>query len=261
MIALERPLVFFDLEATGVSPEKDRIVDIALVKRHPDGREEVFSALVNPGMPIPREAVAVHHIDDGMVAGAPRFSEVAPRVLEFIGDADLGGFNIMRFDVPLLQAELARCGHALALEGRRLVDSQVIYHRMERRTLSAAYQFYCGKPLADAHRAEPDARASLEVFFGQLTRYPELPATMEGVAAFCSAKDPGKVDAEGKLVWRNGEAAFNFGKYRTLTLREVVAKERGYVEWLKRAERTTPELARICEEALSGRFPQPKASA
>lgn len=261
MIPLDRPLVFFDLEATGISPENDRIVDIALVKRSPDGSEVAFSSLVNPGMPIPREAVAVHHISDDMVAAAPSFKELAPRVLEFIGDADLGGFNVARFDVPMLQAELKRAGFELKLDGRRLLDAQVIYHKMERRTLEAAYKFYCDKPLDGAHRAEADARASLEVFWAQQERYAELPKSMDGLAEFCRAKDPGKVDGEGKFVWRNGEAAFNFGKHRTLTLREVVAKERGYVEWLMRAERTTPELARICQDALAGKFPQQKAAA
>lgn len=261
MITLDRPLVFFDLEATGISTENDRIVDIAMVKRLPDGTEVVYSSLVNPGMPIPREAVAVHHISDEMVAAAPSFKELAPRVLEFIADADLGGFNVGRFDVPMLQAELKRAGYELMMDGRRIMDAQVIYHKMERRTLSAAYQFYCGKPLPDAHRAEPDARASLEVFWAQLDRYPELPKTMDGIAQFCNAKDPGKVDGEGKFVWRNGEAAFNFGKHRTLLLREVAVRDRGYIEWLMRAERTTPELAKICQEALNGRFPAPKATA
>jgi len=255
VIPLDRPLVFFDLEATGISTDNDRIVDIAMVKRSPDGSEAAYSSLVNPGVPIPREASAVHHITDDMVAAAPSFRELAPRVLEFIGDADLGGFNVAKFDVPMLQAELKRAGYELKLDGRRLLDAQVIYHKMERRTLAAAYQFYCGKPLPDAHRAEPDARASMEVFWAQLGRYAELPKDMDGLAQFCSAKDPGKVDGEGKFVWRNGEAAFNFGKHRTLTLREVVVKERGYVEWLMRADRTTPELAKICRDALEGRFP------
>jgi DNA polymerase-3 subunit epsilon len=261
VITLDRPLVFFDLEATGVSPENDRIVDVALVKRLPSGEDLVFTSLVNPGMPIPREAVAVHHISDEMVAAAPSLRELAPRLLEFIGDADLGGFNVTRFDVPMLQAELKRAGYELKMEGRRVLDAQTIYHKMERRTLAAAYQFYCKKPLPDAHRAEPDARASLEVFFAQTGHYKELPQTMDGLHEFCSAKDPSKVDGEGKFVWRNGEAAFNFGKHRTLTLREVVTRERSYVEWLMRAERTTPELAKICKDALDGRFPQPKAVA
>lgn len=260
MIALDRPLVFFDLEATGISPENDRIVDIAMVKRLPSGEETVYTSLVNPGMPIPREAVAVHHISDEMVAAAPSFRELAPRVIEFIGDADLGGFNVGRFDVPMLHAELKRAGYELTMEGRRILDAQTIYHKMERRTLAAAYQFYCGKPLPDAHRAEPDARASLAVFFGQLERYADLPKTMDGLHDFCNTKDPGKVDGEGKFVWRNGEAAFNFGKHRTLTLREVMTRDPGYVKWLMGAERTTPELARICREALDGRFPQPKAA-
>jgi DNA polymerase III subunit epsilon len=255
---IDRPLVFFDLEATGISTDNDRIVDIALVKRAPDGGETIFCSLVNPGVPIPREASAVHHITDDMVAAAPSFKELAPRVLDFLGASDLGGFNAAKFDIPMLQAEFKRAGFELPMAGRRVVDAQVIYHKMERRTLAAAYQFYCGKPLPDAHRAEPDARASLEVFFAQLGRYAELPKTMEGLADFCSMKDPGKVDAEGKFVWRNGEAAFNFGKHRTLTLREVVVKERSYIEWLMRADRTTPELAKICQDALAGRFPAQK---
>ena len=257
---IDRPLVFFDLEATGISTENDRIVDIALVKRAPDGGETTFCSLVNPGVPIPREASAVHHITDDMVASAPLFKELAPRVLDFLASCDLGGFNAAKFDIPMLQAEFKRAGFELPMAGRRVVDAQVIYHKMERRTLAAAYQFYCGKPLPDAHRAEPDARASLEVFFAQTGRYSELPKTMDGLADFCSMKDPGKVDGEGKFVWRNGEAAFNFGKHRTLTLKEVVAKERSYIEWLMRAERTTPELAKICQDALAGRFPAPKAA-
>ena len=185
MIPLDRPLVFFDLEATGISPENDRIVDIAMVKRNPDGTETAYSSLVHPGMPIPREASAVHHITDDMVASAPYFKELAPRVLDFIGDADLGGFNVAKFDIPMLQAELKRGGFELPMGKRRVLDAQAIYHKMERRTLAAAYQFYCGKPLPDAHRAEPDARASLEVFWAQLERYQELPKDWDGLNQFC----------------------------------------------------------------------------
>lgn len=255
MIALDRPLVFFDLEATGVSPQEDRIVDIALVKRLPDGTETSFSSLVNPGIPIPREAAAVHHITDDMVRSAPSFKEIAPAVLDFIGDADLGGFGLAKYDIPMLQNELRRAGFELRLETRRVLDALAIYHKMERRTLSAAYKFYCGKPLPDAHRAEPDARASLEVFFAQLERYAELPKDLDGVAAFCSQKDARFVDSDGKFVWRNGEAAFNFGKHRTLTLREVAAREPSYLRWLMTDQRATPELSKLCQDALNGRFP------
>lgn len=251
----EKNLVFFDIEATGVAPHDDRIVDIALISRAPDGTEQAFSSLVNPGMPIPRESIAIHHITDEMVKNAPFFKDLAPRLLQFIGDADLGGFGIIKFDIPMLQAELKRAGFDLVLESRRVVDALTIFHRMERRNLSAAYQFYCGKPLPDAHRAEPDARASGEVFWAQLSRYPELPQDISGLNAFCTARDEKNVDGEGKFVWRNGEASFNFGKHRTLTLRQVVEREPSYLEWLMRAEKTTPELAKICREALSGRFP------
>lgn len=262
MIAQDKPLVFFDLEATGVSPQEDRIVDIALVKHLADGTQTAFSSLVNPGMPIPREAVAVHHITDEMVRTAPSFKELAPRVLEFIGEADLGGFGVMKYDIPMLQNELRRAGFELRLETRRVVDALAIYHKLERRTLSAAYKFYCGKALPDAHRAEPDARASLEVFFAQVERYAEVPKDLDGIAAFCSQRDPRHVDSDGKFVWRNGEAAFNFGKHRTVPLREVAAREPSYLRWLMTDQRATPELAKLCQDALNGKFPaQPKEAA
>jgi DNA polymerase-3 subunit epsilon len=252
---MDRAVVFFDLEATGVAPLEDRIVDIALIKRLPSGLEEAFTSYVNPGVPIPPEASAIHHITDEMVRQAPSFRELAARVLEFIKDADLGGFNVLKYDIPMLGAEFKRCGLELPMDGRRVLDSFVIFQRMEPRNLGAAYKFYCGKSLEDAHRAEPDARAAGEVFFAQLSRYPQLPPEIEGLSAFCQSRDPKNVDAEGKFVWRNGEASFNFGKHRTLTLREVASREPSYLQWLMNADRTTPELAKICREALSGRFP------
>lgn len=251
----ERPLVFFDLEATGTAPAADRIVDIALIRREPSGAEEGFSSLVNPGILIPPEATAVHHITDEMVRAAPGFRELAPKVLAFIGESDLGGFGILRFDIPLLQAELRRAGLELRIEGRRLVDAMVLYHRMEPRNLGAAYKFYCGEALLDAHRAEADARAAGAVLRAQVERYPDLPRDMEGLSAFCQSRDARNVDSEGKFVWRNGEASFNFGKHRTLTLREIARREPSYLEWLLRAEKTTPEIARIASEALAGKFP------
>lgn len=256
VIPLDKPLVFFDLEATGVSPTDDRIVDIAMIRLEADGSEKTFSSLVDPGMTIPREAVAIHHITDEMVRGKPPFKELAPKVLEFIEGADLGGFGVLKYDIPMLQSELRRAGLALLkLEGRRIVDALHIFHKKEPRTLSAAYRLYCGKPLPDAHRAEPDARAASEVFFAELERYPDLPRDLKGLSDYCLSRDPKSVDAEGKFVWRNGEASFNFGKHRTLTLREIARREPSYLEWLSRAEQTTPELAKICRDALAGRFP------
>jgi DNA polymerase-3 subunit epsilon len=256
----DRPLVFFDLEATGISALDDKIVDICLLKKFPDGKEELFSSLVNPGVPIPREAVAIHHITDEMVATAPTIKDLAIKILDFIEGADIGGFNILKYDLPMLTAELKRAGFELKLEGRRLVDAFTIFQKMEPRNLGAAYKFYCGKVMDSAHRAEVDTRASLAVFEAQAARYEALPKDMAGIASFCSSRDAKAVDAEGKFVWRNGEAAFNFGKHRTLTLREVAARDRSYIEWLMRAERTTPELARICKDALEGKFPKPASA-
>lgn len=258
MIALDKPIVFFDLETTGVAPAEDRIVDIALLRRQPDGTEEAFASLVNPGMPIPPESTAVHRITDEMVRGQPSFLDLAPRLLGFIGEADLGGFGVSRFDIPMLVNEFKRAGCAFSLEGRRVVDALQIYHKMEPRNLSAAYRFYCGKALEGAHRAEADARAAQEVFFAQLQRYAQLPRDMEGLSAFCSLRDPKNVDSEGKFVWRNGEACFNFGKHRTLTLQEVARRDPSYLKWLMGTEKATAEMARICRDALEGRFPVKK---
>jgi len=255
MINLRKAVIFFDLETTGVAPDQDRIVDLAFLRCDPDGREDVFASLVDPGMPIPAEATAVHHITNEMVRGQPTFAALAPKLLDFLGDADLAGFGILRFDIPMLTAEFKRAGVTFTTASRSLVDALTIFHRMEPRNLTAAYKLYCGQALEDAHRAEADMRASSAVLWAQLERYPELPKDMAGLANFCQERDNSGVDGQGKLVWRNGKAAFNFGKHRTLTLEEVARKEPGYLEWLMKAERTTPELARICSDALMGKFP------
>lgn len=254
-MALKKPLVFFDLEATGVSPVEDRIVDIALIKRNVDGTEESFSSLVDPETPIPPESQAVHHISDEMVRGQPTFRQLAPRVAQFIGDADLGGFGVIRYDVPLLTMEFKRAGLAFGVEGRAIIDTLTIFHRKEPRNLGAAYRFYCGKTLDGAHRAAADTQAAYEVFWQELARYPDLPRDIEGINAFCRRPDPGQVDSEGRLVWRNGKACFNFGKYRTWPLEEVARCEPAYLERLVQSEKTSPEVARICRQALMGVFP------
>jgi DNA polymerase-3 subunit epsilon len=255
MINLRKAVIFFDLETTGVAPDQDRIVDFAFLRREPDGEEDVFASLVDPGLPIPPEATAVHHITDEMVRGRPPFAALAPKLLEFIGAADLAGFGILRFDIPMLTAEFKRAGVTFTTAGRNLVDALAIFHRMEPRNLAAACKFYCGTALEDAHRAEADMRASSAVLWAQLERYPELPKDMAGLADFCQERGKSGVDSQGKLVWRNGKAAFNFGKHRTLTLEEVARKEPSYLEWLMGADKTTPELARICRDALMGKFP------
>lgn len=176
-LVLERPLVFMDLETTGVSPVADRIVELSMIKVHPDGRRETMTRRVNPGMPIPPESSRIHGITDGDVAGAPLFAHIADEILAFIGGADLAGFNIVRFDLPILHRELAVADRHLEMEGRAVVDAQVIYHRRVPRDLAAAYRFYCGKELVGAHTAQADIEACLEVLDAELAAYPDLPRT------------------------------------------------------------------------------------
>jgi DNA polymerase-3 subunit epsilon len=258
-LILNRPLVFLDLETTGVNAGSDRVVEISLIKVHPDGRREAMTRRVNPGMPIPPESTRVHGITDADVAGAPPFSSVAPEVLAFIGDADLAGFNIQRFDLPVLHRELAQAGMRLEMNGRAVVDAQVIYHRKVPRDLTAAYRFYCGKELKDPHTARADVEACLEILDAQLGAYPDLPRTPHELYDLLNPRDPGAIDPEGKLIWEGGEAVFNFGPegIRGRPLREVAAKDRGFLEWILRKE-FNPEVKAIVQAALEGRFPTRK---
>ena len=259
MIKLDRPLCVFDLEATGVDPLQDRIVDICILRKEPDGSESVFNSLVDPGMPIPAEAVAVHKITDAMVAGQPSFKELAPKLLEVLEGADLAGFNALKFDIPMLAAEFKRAGFEWSSTGRRVADSFIIFARKERRDLAAAYKFYCGKEHAGAHRAEADVRATAEILFAQVERYADLPKDIAGIDAWCGQIDPSRVDAEGKFVWKGGEAVFGFGnKHKGKSLREVVRSDPGYVDWMVNKGNFSADVQRICREALDGNFPVKK---
>ncbi len=257
MMKLDRPLCVFDLEATGVDPNQDRIVDVCVLRFEPGGAETVLSTLVDPGAPIPAEATAIHHIDDGMVRGQPTLKDLAPRLLEIFEGADLSGFNAARYDIPLMTAELKRAGYDWPLEGRRIVDSFTIFQRKERRDLAAAYKFYCGKEISGAHRAEADVRATAEVLWAQVERYPDLPKDAAGLAAFCAQIDPGRVDADGKFVWRGGQAAFGFGgKHKGKLLRDVAREDPGYLDWMANKGNFSPAVAALVRDALKGKFPE-----
>ena len=257
---LDRPICIFDLEATGTNVLEDRIVDVCVLRREPDGRERVFSSLVNPGVSIPPEATAIHHITDEMVKDEPRLIDLAPKLLELFAGADLAGFNAVKYDIPLLSTELKRAGIDWPGAGKRVVDSYVIFARKERRDLSAAYKFYCGKDMSGAHRAEADARATAEILWAQVERYADLPKGVAELEAWCNQVDPGRVDADGKFVWKNGEAAFAFGnKHKGKTLREVVRADRGYIGWMVDKGNFSADVVRICREALEGKFPEKKA--
>jgi DNA polymerase-3 subunit epsilon len=260
MMKLDRPLCVFDLEATGTDVMQDRIVDVCIVRYEADGTQSVFSSLVNPGVPIPPEATAIHKISDAMVAAEPSLKDLAPKLLEILDGADLAGFNAARYDIPLLNNELKRAGFDWTPTGKRIVDAFTIFQRKERRDLTAAYKFYCGKDLTGAHRAEADVLATAEILFAQVEHYADLPKDMAGLDAFCSAVDPSRVDADGKFVWKNGEAAFGFGnKHKGKTLKEVVAQDRGYINWMVDKGNFSADVVRICREALEGTFPVKKA--
>jgi len=260
MMKLDRPLCVFDLEATGTDPLNDRIVDVCVLRLEPGGKETLFQSLVDPCVKIPPEATAIHKITDAMVSGQPTIKDLAPKLLDVFEGADISGFNAVKYDVPLLNAELKRAGYEWPLAGRRMADSFTIFARKERRDLTAAYKFYCGKDLSGAHRAEADVRAAAEVLFAQVERYADLPKDMAGLDAFCTQVDASRVDAEGKFVWRNGEAAFGFGnKHKGKTLRDVVAADRGYIHWMVDKGNFSADVIKICKDALAGVFPVKKS--
>ncbi len=255
-LALRRPLVFLDLETTGVNPASDRIIEVALVKVRPDGGLETLVHRVNPGVPIPPASTRIHGITDADIADSPRFAQIAPGVLGFIGDADLAGFNVSRFDIPVLHRELATSGLRLEMANRAVVDAQVIFHRKEPRDLAAAYRYYCGKELEGAHAAQADAEACLEILDAQLAVYPDLPRSPQGLADLFNPRDPNAIDPDGKIVWERGEAVLMFGPdgVRGRSLRDLAARDRGFLEWVLRKD-FGPDVKAIVQDALLGRFP------
>ena len=228
---LKRPIVFFDLETTGVDTAKDRIVEISMVKVMPDGEEIVRTRLINPQMHIPEDATAVHGITDEDVKDQPTFAQIAKSLSQFIEGCDFGGFNSNRFDLPMLVEEFLRAGVDVDFKNRKFIDVQNIFHKMEQRTLVAAYKFYCNKDLTDAHSAEADTRATYEVLKAQLDRYSELQNDVAALAEFSSRGET--VDYAGRIVYNDkGEEVFNFGKYKGVKVSEVFQREPSYYDWM-----------------------------
>ena len=228
---LKNPLVFFDLETTGTNINSDRIVEICYLKVYPNGNEETKTMRINPEMHIPEQASAVHGIYDKDVADCPTFKDVARRIAADIEGCDLAGFNSNRFDIPVLAEEFLRAGVDVDLMKHKFVDVQVIYHKLEQRTLSAAYNFYCEKNLEDAHTAEADTRATYEVLKAQLDKYPDV---LENDIKFLSeySSFTKNVDFAGRIVYDdNGVEVFNFGKYKGISVVEVLRRDPGYYSW------------------------------
>ena len=230
-LKLKRPLIFFDLETTGVDTVHDRIVEISMVKVMPDGDKIVRTRRLNPQMPIPREATAVHGITDDDVKDEPTFPQIAKSLAEFMQGCDLGGFNSNRFDLPLLVEEFLRAGVDVDFKQCKFVDVQNIFHKMEQRTLVAAYKFYCDKDLTDAHSAEADTLATYEVLKAQLDRYPSLENDLDFLSEFSSRGET--VDYAGRIVYdAQGHEVFGFGKHRGERVEEIFAKDPSYYTWM-----------------------------
>ncbi|HBI40025.1 MAG TPA: DNA polymerase III subunit epsilon [Tenacibaculum sp.] len=232
---LKKPIVFFDLETTGINIATDRIVEISILKVFPNGNKESKTWLVNPEIQISEEATAVHGITNEKVVSEPTFKELASKVSEMIAGADLAGFNSNRFDIPLLAEELLRAGIDFDMGNRKAVDVQVIFHKKEQRTLSAGYKFYCGKDLEDAHSAEADTLATYEILKAQLDKYSDIENSVEALSEFSSHRE--RADFAGFILFDDqGQEIFSFGKYKGRTVEEVLKENPGYNSWIQNAE-------------------------
>ncbi|MDK2851862.1 MAG: polymerase subunit epsilon [Proteiniphilum sp.] len=252
---LKNPLVFFDLETTGINITHDRIVEISFLKVYPNGKEEIKSRRINPEMPIPPQATAIHGITDEDVKDCPTFKQVARSLADQLEGCDLAGFNSSRFDVPMLAEEFLRAGVDFDMSKRKFVDVQIIFHKKEQRTLEAAYAFYCNKQLEDAHSAEADTRATYEVLKSQLDRYPDLTNDVEALSKEYSSFN-NNVDFAGRIIYNDqGVEVFNFGKHRGKPVVEVLAKEPSYYSWMMDGDfplNTKQVLTKIRLKGLSG---------
>jgi len=265
-IPLERPVVIFDLETTGLYPRKDRIVEIAAVKINPDGSEETLERLLNPGRPIPPEATSVHGISDADVKDCPTFADIADELYAFFEGCDVSGFNSDRYDIPCLEAEFLRVGRNFGAAVVNRIDVQRIYHRMEPRDLSAALAYYCGRSHEGAHGALADAKATRDVLFAQLTRaasaqpgdrYAAIKGmSMSEICGFIAPRDPMNADGAGMFRWRDGQLCVNFGKKKGETLKNIMLNEPGFLRWIVKGDFDT-DVKAIAADALEGRLPPP----
>jgi DNA polymerase-3 subunit epsilon len=234
-INLNRPLCFFDLETTGVNIVKDRIVEISIIKILPNNQEESKTWLINPEIKIPKVVSAIHGITDEMVKDKPNFKEFSTEIYEFIKGCDLAGFNSNKFDIPLLAEELLRSEIDFDLSKIKTIDVQNIFHKMEKRTLSAAYKFYCGKAHEDAHSSMSDTRVTYEVFLAQLEKYKELENNIDFLSNFSTMRK--SIDLAGFIYEsENKKAVFSFGKYKNQEIDYVIENDPGYFSWILKSD-------------------------
>lgn len=245
---LQRPIAFFDLETTGINVGADRIVEIAILKAMPDGTEEIKTMRIHPGIPIPLASSLIHGIYDEHIADAPKFPAVAKEIAEFIGDADLAGYNSNKFDIPVLLEEFLKAGVPFDMSDRKFVDVQNIFHQMEQRTLKAAYKFYCGEDIKNAHSAEADILATYHVLLAQLDRYADMEfedkqgniskPVVNDISALHEFTNMNRVvDFAGRMVYNeDGEECFNFGKHKGKRVEDVLDVEPSYYAWMKQGD-------------------------
>ena len=251
-LQLEKPIVFFDLETTGVNIGTDRIVEISILKVFPNGNKESKTWLVNPEIEIPKEASDIHGITNEQVVTEPTFKQLAAEVNALIGDSDLAGFNSNRFDIPLLAEELMRAGIDFDMDQRKAIDVQVIYHKKEQRTLAAGYQFYCGKELEGAHGAEADTNATYEILLAQIDKYDDIDNSVAGLSEFSSHSL--RADFAGFILFNDQkQEIFSFGKYKGRTVEEVFIENPGYHAWIQNADFPlyTKKVLRAVKERMS----------
>ncbi len=232
---LTKPIIFFDLETTGINIAKDRVVEIAILKVFPNGNKESKTWLVNPEMEIPKESSDIHGITKEKIANEPTFKELAVSINEMIAGCDLAGFNSNRFDIPVLAEELMRAGIDFDMNDRKAIDVQVIFHKKEQRTLGAGYQFYCGKELVGAHGAEADTNATYEILLAQLDKYEDIENTVDALSEYSTHGK--RADFAGFILMNDkDEEVFSFGKYKGRTVEEVLKENPGYNAWIQNAD-------------------------
>ena len=255
---INKPLVIFDLETTGTWINKDKIVEIGMIKVMPDGRREEYLKRVNPGMPIPPNVSRIINIVDEDLKDAPPFGDIAKDVLSFIGDSDLAGFNIQRFDIPILEREIIDAGLSFHWKDRDIYDAQKVYHIHEKRDLTAAYEFYCNKKLESAHSALGDATATVEILDAQIKKYGTTEQGIESLKDFEYERSSDYFDKERKFCWWNGELYPTFGKYsRKSHIRDIAKENHGYLEWILTKD-FSDEVKTMIGKALNGEFPESK---
>ncbi|MFY9243584.1 MAG: exonuclease domain-containing protein [Polaribacter sp.] len=254
-LKLTKPIVFFDLETTGVNIATDRIVEISILKVFPNGNKESKTWLVNPEIEIPVEASDIHGITNEKVVTEPTFKELAPKVSKMIMDCDLAGFNSNRFDIPLLAEELMRAGIDFDMKNRKAIDVQVIFHKKEQRTLGAGYQFYCGKELEGAHGAEADTNATFEILLAQLDKYEDIGNTVDALSEYSTHGE--RADFAGFILMNDDkQEIFSFGKYKGRTVEEVLIENPGYHNWIQNAD--FPLYTKKVLREIKDRMSEPK---